>query len=51
MIKHTERKKNMYDLNVTLPSQISLRNWFDYYHFGLRMAIIINNSFFQNLSF
>ena len=43
-------KEKRYSRNVTLPSQIFSRNYSDYYHFGLSMAIIINYYFFQNLS-
>ena len=38
-----------YNLSVTLPSQISSRRYYDYYRFGLSMAIIINYAFFQHL--
>ena len=38
-----------YNLSVTLPSQISSRRQYDYYRFGLSMAIIINYAFFQHL--
>ena len=49
-LKSSSMTEKKHDLNVTLPSQMSLRNQHNYYLFGLKMAIIINYSFFQNLS-
>ena len=48
MLQFTDRLNSLnhqaqkiYDLNVTLPSQISSKNYSDYYHFELGLAIIV----------